>query len=226
VRKQSKPEEVGDLFEQDMSFFKLLSEKADVLTKHYFYLFRFSQEIQQVVIEHLLFQSEIIEKTFEDDEVLECLQNISSLLFGITVDNVHNTLFTFLKIAILICFVRQQGYRFLEKVGECCTDRKSLLNVVRKNNSQKANPMTLKMLRLVAIEGLYHMSMVSLQRNKAVLLSQMKKNPSKLDPKIVKIHKTKIESLIGDNWSPNEGLGPEQDFKHTEHWVGHDLFVK
>jgi hypothetical protein len=42
----------------------------------------------------------------------------------------------------------------------------------------------------------------------------------------VKIHKTKIESLMGANWSPNRGLGPKQNFTSMEHWVGHDLFVK
>jgi hypothetical protein len=75
-----------------MSLLKLLSEKASVLTKHYFYYFWFPQEIQ-VVIEPLLspkcldkdvarlltlimfaginfdeeelFQSKIMEKTFE-----------------------------------------------------------------------------------------------------------------------------------------------------------------
>jgi hypothetical protein len=187
VRKQSKPEDVADVFKEDMSFLKLLHEKAEALTEHSFYSYWFPQKIQ-VDIELLLsqkrghkdvagmlalimfaginfdkeelFQSGIIEKTFEDDEFRECLQNLSSLLFGITVDDVRNTLFTFLKFEILFCLVRQQGSRFLEKVRECCTNKKSLLNVALKINSQKANPMTLKMLRLVAIEGLYSMSMI------------------------------------------------------------------
>jgi hypothetical protein len=54
----------------------------------------------------------------------------------------------------------------------------------------------------------------------------MKKNPSKVDAKVVKIHKTKIETLIGNEWYPKEGLGPEEDFKNMEHWVGHDLSVQ
>jgi hypothetical protein len=103
-----------------------------------------------------------------------------------------------------------------EKSIECCS----------KNNSQKANPMTPKMLCLVAIEGLYRMSMMFLQRNKVLLLSQMKKNASKFDLKVVKIHKTKIESLLGDNWSPNADFGLKQDFGTMKYWVGHDLSVK
>jgi hypothetical protein len=82
--------------------------------------------------EEELFKSKIIEKTFEDDKFRECLHNPSSLLFGITVDNVRKGLFIFLKFERLICFVRQQGSRFLEKVCECCTNRKNLLNVVLK----------------------------------------------------------------------------------------------
>jgi hypothetical protein len=66
-----------------------------------------------------------------------------------------------------------------------------------KKHSQKANPMTLKMSRLVAIEDLYRMSMMILQKNKLFLLSQMKKNPSKVDTKVVKIHKTKNVNLNG-----------------------------
>jgi hypothetical protein len=101
------------------------------------------------------------------------------------------------------------------------------LKVVLKKNSQKANPMTLEMLRLVAIEALYHMRMMFLQTNKFALLSQLQKNPSKFDLKLVKIHKTKIESLLGDSCSPNAaGFGPKQDFETMEYWVGHDLFVK
>jgi hypothetical protein len=65
------------------------------------------------------------------------------------------------------------------------------------------------MLRLVAIEGLYCLSMIFLRKNKAALLSQMKKNPSDVDPKYVKIHKTKVESLIGICWSPSDNLGPK-----------------
>jgi hypothetical protein len=99
VRKQSKPELVRDVFKQDIPFLKLLRDKADLLTEHSFYFYWFPQ-------------------------VCECLQNISSLLFGITVDNVRNTLFTFPKFELLIDFVRQQGSRFLEKVRECCTKKK------------------------------------------------------------------------------------------------------
>jgi hypothetical protein len=44
----------------------------------------------------------------------------------------------------------------------------------------------------------------------------MKKNPSKVDPKVVKIHKAKIETLIGDHWSPNDNLGTKYDFEQLE----------
>jgi hypothetical protein len=39
-----------------------------------------------------------------------------------------------------------------------------------KNNCQKGNPMTLKMMPLVAIKGLYCMFMMFLRKNKVVLL--------------------------------------------------------
>jgi hypothetical protein len=101
--------------------------------------------------EEELFLTKIVEETFEDLQFCECLPNLSSLLFGITVDNVRKTLITFLKFEIIICVVRQQGSHFLKKVRECCKNTKSLLNVVLKKNSQKANPI---MLRLAAISAL------------------------------------------------------------------------
>jgi hypothetical protein len=79
-----------------------------------------------------LFLTKIVEETFKDIHFCECLPNLSSLLFGIMVDNVRNTLITFLKFEILICFVRQQESHFLEEVCECCMNTKSLLNVVLK----------------------------------------------------------------------------------------------
>jgi hypothetical protein len=55
--------------------------------------------------EEELFKFEIIKKLFEDETFCECLKNLSALLLGITVNKVHNGLFTFLKFEILICFV-------------------------------------------------------------------------------------------------------------------------
>jgi hypothetical protein len=96
--------------------------------------------------------------------------------------------------------------------------KESLLNVVLKRNSQQANPMILKMLRLVpikalyclclvAIKALYPWSILFLQTNGDALLSQLSINPS---TEVVKIYKTKIESPLGNNWSPKEGC-PKQD---------------
>jgi hypothetical protein len=123
VRKQLKPEHICDIFKQDKSFFKLLLKKADILTEHSFYLYCFPRQIQTVIETLLaskrgdkdvggllalilfaginfddeeLFLSKIVEKTFEDIQFCDCLPNLSSLLFRITVDNVRNTLFTFL----------------------------------------------------------------------------------------------------------------------------------
>jgi hypothetical protein len=158
ARKEKKPEDLGDVFKQDMSFLKHLIKRAKVLTEHYFYFYYWSPQELQVVIEPLLsrkwadmdvagllllitfagidfdeeelFQSNIIKRTFEDETSSECLLNLLALLFGMTADNVRNSLFTQLKCEILICFVSMQSSGFLEKVQECCTNRKSLLDVI------------------------------------------------------------------------------------------------
>jgi hypothetical protein len=93
-KEMKKPENLGEIFKQDMSFLKDLSKKSNVLTENYFYLFWLSHELQ-VGIEPLLsckrtemdkvgllaliafagidfdeeelFKSEIIENTFEDE---------------------------------------------------------------------------------------------------------------------------------------------------------------
>jgi hypothetical protein len=65
------------------------------------------------------------------------------------------------------------------------------------------------MLRLVAIRGLYCLSMMFLCKNKVALLLQMEKNPSKVDSKFVKIHKQKLKVLLAPVglpltiWVPN-----------------------
>jgi hypothetical protein len=55
--------------------------------------------------EEAFLKSKIIKNPFEDETFCECLQNLPSLLFRITVNKVHNSLFTFLKFGIIFCFV-------------------------------------------------------------------------------------------------------------------------
>jgi hypothetical protein len=99
------------------------------------------------------FEMQVIQKAFlpktkdgTNNSLFESQQNISFLLFGLTVDDVRKTLLVSFLPPVLTFFSFLQGTRFLESVRECCMNRKSLVNVVLKRNYQKPNPSTLKML--------------------------------------------------------------------------------
>ncbi len=120
-----------------------------------------------------------------------------------------STLFSFL-----------QGTRFLESVRECCGNRKSLVNVVLKGNYQKLNPSTLKMLRYVAVEVLFRLSMMFLKTNQTVLLETSRRYG------ICDEHPAKMERLLLCMIPPpSEPSTHKLEFKHFELWLGHDMFV-
>jgi hypothetical protein len=85
-----------------------------------------------------------------------------------------------------------QGTRFLESVRECCMNRKSLVNIVLKQNSQKPNPSTLKTLGYVAVEVLCCLSMMFLRTNETTLLERIKTTGLDVDGE----HRKKIERLL------------------------------
>ncbi len=97
-------------------------------------------------------------------------------------------------------------------------NRKSLVNIVLKRNSQKPNPSTLKMLRYVAVEVLFRLSMMFLRTNETALLDLVGGD-------LKDEHKRKIEGLLQTMYPPPSQATEKEEFKHFEQWLGHDLFV-
>jgi hypothetical protein len=103
-------------------------------------------------------------------------------------------------------------------------NRKSLVNIVLKRNSQKPNPSTLKILRYVAVEVLFRLSMMFLRTNETALLERIETTGLDVDGE----HRRKIERLLVRMApSPSQSFQStsKQEFKHLEQWVGHNLFV-
>jgi hypothetical protein len=99
-------------------------------------------------------------------------------------------------------------------------NKKSLVNIVLKRNSQKPNPSTLKMLRYVAVEVLFRLSMMFLKTNETVLLETSRRYG------ISDEHSVKMERLLLLMIPPpSEPSSHKQEFKHLELWLGHDMFV-
>ena len=99
-------------------------------------------------------------------------------------------------------------------------NKKSLVNIVLKRNSQKPNPSTLKMLRYVAVEVLFRLSMMFLKTNQTVLLETSRRYG------ICDEHPAKMERLLLCMIPPpSEPSTHKQEFKHFELWLGHDMFV-
>jgi hypothetical protein len=99
-------------------------------------------------------------------------------------------------------------------------NRKSLVNIVLKQNSQEPNPSTLKTLQYVAVEVLFHLSMMFLRRNETALLERIKTTGLDVNGDLRK----KIGRLLV-RMAPSVQLTSKQEFEHMEQWLGHDLFV-
>ncbi len=99
-------------------------------------------------------------------------------------------------------------------------NRKSLVNIVLKRNSQKPNPSTLKTLRYVAVEVLFRLSMMFLRTNETALLERIKTTGLDVNGD----HRKKIGRLLV-RMAPSVQSTSKQEFEHLEQWLGHDLFV-
>ena len=154
-------------------------------------------------------------------------QNLSMLLFGITMDDVRKTLFrsTYAHLQTNQ-FIFLQHTRFLEKVREYCHNKKTLANSLFRRNSQKPNPNCLKWIRLLSIEVLFRVSMMFLKTNETKLKSQMAVQATKDGGDIVKVHSRKMEKLLTGMYPNKEGAKPKMLFEKSESWLGHDLLVK
>ncbi len=174
------------------------------------------------------FEMQVIRKAFlpkdkvgTNNLLFESQQNLSVLLFGLTLDDVRKTSLVSFLPPVLTFFSFLQGTRFLESVRECCGNRKSLVNVVLKQNYQKPNPSTLKMLRYVAVEVLFRLSMMFLKKNETALLDSIETVGGDLKDE----HKRKIEKLLHTMYPPPSQVTQKQEFKRFEQWLGHNLFV-
>jgi hypothetical protein len=100
-------------------------------------------------------------------------------------------------------------------------NRKSLVNIVLKQNSQKPNPSTLKIVRYVAVEVLFRLSMMVLRTNETALLERIETTGLDVDGD----HRRKIQRLLVRMAPPPSQSASKQEFEHLEQWLGHDLFV-
>jgi hypothetical protein len=100
-------------------------------------------------------------------------------------------------------------------------NRKSLVNIVLKRNSPKPNPSTLKILRYVAVEVIFRLSMMFLRTNETALLERIETTGIDVDGE----HRRKIERLLVRMAPPPSQSTSKQEFEHLEQWLGHDLFV-
>jgi hypothetical protein len=82
------------------------------------------------------------------------------------------------------------------------------------------------MLRLVASEVMFRLSMMLLKTNKSLIFLKMDQNKD-LSPETVKRHRDKMESLLSQMYPKSSSkYTDKQSFQKFERIVGHDLFVK
>jgi hypothetical protein len=77
------------------------------------------------------------------------------------------------------------------------------------------------MLRYVAVEVLFRLSMMFLKKNETTLLDRIENVGGDLKDE----HKRKIEGLLQTMYPPPSQATEKEEFKHFEQWLGHDLFV-
>jgi hypothetical protein len=184
--------------------------------------------------ENLFFSEEVIAKLFLSTEnknrvnmFSESQQNLSCLLFGITLDDVSKMEISRFENQILTNCSFQRT-RFSEKLRECCVNGKGFSNSVLRKSSQKPTHQVLKLLRFIAVEVLFRLSMMFLTTNSEQLYRQMAANPQEIDEKYVGRHKMKMANLLKLYPQANVGspaLDSTEQFRQFEKWIGHDLLV-
>lgn len=157
--------------------------------------------------------------------LFESQQNTSALMFGITMDDVSKPPSMFQTLTNTNHYLYPQGTRFLETVRECCINPKSFVNIIFRRNSQRPNPDILRMLRCVAREVLFRLSMMFLKQNHIRFSEKMEENINRIDPTLVACHKEKIDNLL-KSFLPATQHYSKDGFKTMEKCVGHDLLVQ
>ena len=95
--------------------------------------------------------------------------------------------------------------------------------MILKKGSKNPNEEFVVMLRMIATEILFRMSLMYLKKNFKALKEGMVENRDKLDAKVVKRHEKKMDTII-------KGMYPTDkyalnNFEQLEKWLGHDLLV-
>ena len=127
-----------------------------------------------------------------------------------------------------------QRTRTLERIRSCCCNEKAFANMILKKGSSSPSKATMIMLRMIAIENLFRMSVIYLKNNEKELREKMKINPRGSEDAIIQLHRDRMDDILGgfyppDNDDERKAFSDEQiterKFGTLEGWVGHDLFV-
>lgn len=95
--------------------------------------------------------------------------------------------------------------------------------MILKKGSKNPNLEFLVMLRMIAIENVFRMSLMYMKKNYKALKEGMVENRDKLDSKVVKKHRKMMDTIL-------RGMYPKEryalnNFEQLEKWLGHDLLV-
>jgi hypothetical protein len=79
------------------------------------------------------------------------------------------------------------------------------------------------MVRMIAIENIFRMSLMYLKKNIKALRAGMDDNPNQLDQEIVEKHRKTMNNIVRGMYP--QGKNQLENFKQLELWLGHDLLV-
>jgi hypothetical protein len=98
-------------------------------------------------------------------------------------------------------------------------------NMILKRGSNLPPYEQLIMLRMIAIENLFRMSLMYLKKNLKALREAMDENLDQLDENVVTKHKKMMNKIIKGMYPKGKGKTGLENFKQLETWLGHDLLV-
>ena len=125
-----------------------------------------------------------------------------------------------------------QRTRTLERVRYCCANPKSFVNMIFKKGSSNPSKRTMIMLKMIAIENIFRMSLMYLNINKDELRSTMR-ICAENGEESAKLHEAHMENILAGFIPPTEDYEEEysedrieeRKFGTLERWVGHDILV-
>ena len=125
-----------------------------------------------------------------------------------------------------------QRTRTLERVRYCCANPKYFVNMIFKKGSSSPSKRTMIMLKMIAIENIFQMSLMYLNKNADELRSTMRSCANNGEES-AKVHEAHMENILAGFIPPTEDYEEEysedqieeRKFGTLERWVGHDILV-